>query len=157
VFAEPVSPGAGVRVQPVVHFMMGEVGKVTMGDALVVGDELFLPVSTEILERTRTTTIEHWLLCYDGAGRLAVAVIVGREQEEHGYMLENPRPEDFTTTETPGESFELIRFRRDAAGKIAGVEGRQGAVRCEPTWMDAGAEETDGRCAFRVWSWRAAP
>jgi hypothetical protein len=146
VFTEPAAPGKARRA-PVQHPFMGEIGTLTFSDAVVEGQDVFLSVTTTILERTETKTSEAWLLRYDEQGRLERFAFIGQSSETTGFMLEEPKPEDYVTTTTPGEQFGVLRLGRDAAGKVDAVELLRGAVDCG---YAEDVPEGDEPCRFRV-------
>lgn len=136
VLTEPAQYGKARKTAISHPAAMGDIGSVTTGDVEVTKrsdgtiERLYVPITTVISERTTTTSRSHWLFAYDAQGRLTTAATVYLEEEVHGVMIENAKPEDFTTTTVPVESFEVVRLFRDKAGKIDLMTTMRGGVAC---------------------------
>jgi hypothetical protein len=131
------------------------VGEVEVDDVVVDGDDVLLTVTIDTLERVRTVEKAVWLLRYDPAGRLSIVAMVSRESITRGYMLEQVKPSDLETTEGLGERVRIIRFGRDAAGKIIGVDDVVGELGVAPCCIDDPTPE-DEQVRFRVRCQRAS-
>jgi hypothetical protein len=130
VLAEPVAGGTR-RTRKLTNFGGMDLGRVVVGDAVVDGPLLFVPITTVSEERSITETTVHWLFRHDDAGRLVRAVWAGIEKETTGLMIEGSTPADWVTRQIPGEVFGVLRIGRDGAGKINEVGTVSGGLRCD--------------------------
>ncbi len=166
VLSEPVA-GAAPRSEKVMRNMPSmpelgivpdQIGAVTLSDAVVDGNDLYVVVHSSVQERTVTEETTHWLFRYNDAGRLLRAVSLQASQETTGYMIEHPTPKDFVTTTTPGERFRRLRLTVNAAGKIDLVDDVEGGVFCG-YWLfiDDDAHDASDPCVMLVKRRRFVP